>query len=396
MILFAEPDVKVRATFGDVPELPGVMQTDPEWGLDRIDQRTGISSSYSPGLDGGYGKGVHVYILDTGILSEHSDFENRAIPTLDATQSPMEECNSGDYECAKDRNGHGTHCAGVVGGKKYGVAKEVTLHAVKVLNDDGTASISYTLKALDWLARNAQQPAVVSMSLGSKGIISSYQQAIDAVFNTYGIVVVVAAGNDDENACYDSPAFVPNAITVGATAMPTSSGTDLIAWYSNYGPCVDIMAPGSDITSCGIASSWSRATMSGTSMACPAVSGAAALILAMHKDDSPSFNPRGVSDALLRHATIASYKVQPFRGYHSKPGTTRKMLYIGPEWTRNGGTPSKRKPNPGAPQIKINRLFWIVAALLICCGMCCCAGIRFLIRAVMAREGTPSQKPLLG
>jgi serine protease len=203
-------------------------------------------------------------------------------------------CDPTDSNCAKDRQGHGTHCAGTVASKTYGVAKEATIHAVKVLGDDGSGQLSWMIDAMDWVTRHATKPAVISMSLGGKGGSKVEEAAVKRAVDA-GITVVVAAGNDNDNACRYSPAFVKDAITVGAT----SSG-DARASYSNFGSCVQIYAPGTNIKSLwhagsSFSSSMPTKTISGTSMACPHVSGAAALLLG----EDASLTPAKVTEKLV-------------------------------------------------------------------------------------------------
>jgi len=181
-------------------------------------------------------------------------------------------CN-GNTNCAADVQGHGTHCAGSAAGSTYGVAPGAKVHAVKVLNDQGYGSTSWTVAALDWVIRSGERPAVASMSLGGPGRSRSDQIAIDKATNA-GVVVVVAAGNENQDACGFSPAYVASAITVGSTDY-----YDRRSGFSNYGSCVQIYAPGSSIKSASHLSDIGTSTKSGTSMACPHVAGAAALLL---------------------------------------------------------------------------------------------------------------------
>jgi hypothetical protein len=262
-VLYVEQDAEVEAMEQHDP---------PSWGLDRIDNRRGLDQLYA-GSGASGGGGVHVYVVDTGIRTTHVAFEGRAIPTLSTVGGDLVVCDPGDTTCASDVHGHGTHVAGTVGSAAYGVAKAAKLHAVKTLSDSGYGMRSWILLALDWLAANAERPAVVSMSLGGSGQSLAYKDAIDALV-AHGVVVVVAAGNYNRDACNFSPAFVPSAITVGATNMGDSRSP-----WSNHGACLDIFAPGSGITSAWASSDSASRSISGTSMACPHVSGAAALLL---------------------------------------------------------------------------------------------------------------------
>jgi subtilisin family serine protease len=256
-------------------------QTGATWGLDRIDQRNlplDGSYSYTP-----TGAGVHAYIIDTGILLAHTQFTGRIGNGYDAVTS-----GGSANDCA----GHGTHVAGTVGGTTYGVAKGVTLHPVRVLNCSGSGTNAGVIAGMDWVASNRVLPAVANMSLGG-GASTAVDDAVNRMHNA-GVTVVVAAGNENQNACNVSPARAASAITVGAT---TSS--DARASYSNYGSCVDVFAPGSSITSSWYTSTTATNTISGTSMASPHVAGVAALYL----QDNPSALPSAVVSAITSTAT---------------------------------------------------------------------------------------------
>lgn len=258
-----------------------------------IESDVGKAASASWGLDevgvpgrAFHGKGVHIYMMDTGIRTTHSDFGGRAIPGLDVSDGKPKECN-GNAECAKDTLGHGTHCAGTAASATYGVADQATIHAIKTLGPNGGAN-SWQFSGVDWVVSSGLRPAVISASLGSSGIDLSWQGVIQSAINA-GVVVVVAAGNSVDSACLYSPAWLPEAITVGATSAASER-----AWYSNFGPCVDIMAPGTDIVSTWVSSDTSDREFSGTSMACPHVSGASALIL----EEDPAATPAKVRKEL--------------------------------------------------------------------------------------------------
>merc|ERR1712072_217431 len=268
------------------------------WGLDRIDARSGLDNNYNRS---GTGRGVHVYVADSGIRGTHDEFKaldgkSRVVPTIEVLGEGVVECSASDTSCAADENGHGTHVAGTIGGTKYGVAKEVTLHSVKVTTEKGTGKLSWFLEALDWVAINGKRPAVLSASLGGKYGSASYivDDAVAAVVDA-GVTVVVAAGNGFSDACNFSPASASKAITVGATDKD-----DVKPRFSNYGKCLNIFAPGVDILSAGIDSDTSSATKSGTSMAAPHVSGAASILLEKHA----GLPPREVAEHLQRQATL--------------------------------------------------------------------------------------------
>jgi serine protease len=232
------------------------------WGL----ERTGV-----PGR-AGTGQGVHIYVQDTGVRGSHNDFGGRVIPTIDLTSGSLVECG-GSASCAGDRQGHGTHCAGTAAGISYGVASGATIHAVKTLSDQGSGARSWQHSAIDWITASGATPAVISMSLGGSGADPLYTTSIGAA-TAKGITVVVAAGNSNSDSCNFSPAFAADAITVGATASDNRRAS-----YSNYGSCNNIMAPGSAIVSASASSDTGSRSLSGTSMACPHVSGGAALLL---------------------------------------------------------------------------------------------------------------------
>ncbi len=255
-------------------------QPNPPWGLDRIDQRSlPLNASYSYAATG---NGVHAYVIDTGIRSTHVEFSGRIGSGIDYV----------DGGAPDDCNGHGTHVAGTIGGTTYGVAKQVTLHAVRVLDCAGSGYTSGVVAGVDWVTANAIKPAVANMSLGG-GADSALDTAVANAVNA-GIVFVVAAGNSAADACYSSPAREPAAITVGATA-----NTDGRASFSNYGSCLDLFAPGVSVLSAYYPSDTATNTLSGTSMASPHVAGAAALYL----QSAPTAAPAAVASALIGAAT---------------------------------------------------------------------------------------------
>ncbi|MGA3487925.1 S8 family peptidase [Micromonosporaceae bacterium DT55] len=264
-----------------VVSLAATQTNPPSWGLDRIDQRNRpLNSSYTyPNT----ASNVRAYIIDTGISRSHTDFGGRAVTGYDAVTSGG---------AANDCNGHGTHVAGTVGGTRYGVAKNVRLVAVRVLNCSGSGTNAGVIAGINWVTANAVKPAVANMSLGG-GASTTIDNAVANSINS-GISYAIAAGNSNANACNYSPARVPAAITVGAT-----TSTDARASYSNYGSCLDIFAPGSSITSAWHTSTTASNSISGTSMAAPHVAGAAALVLSAN----PSYTPAQVTSYLTGNAT---------------------------------------------------------------------------------------------
>jgi serine protease len=258
-------------------------QTGATWGLDRIDQRDPpLNSTYVYDTTASI---VDVYIIDTGIRSTHTDFGGR-VSTIGYTA-----INDGNG--TNDCNGHGTHVAGTVGGTTYGVAKGVTLHAVRVLGCNGSGSTSGVIAGVDWVTSNHIKPAVANMSLGG-GASTALD---DAVRNSIaaGVTYAIAAGNSNANACNSSPARVSQALTVGS-----STSGDVRSSFSNFGTCVDLFAPGSSITSTWNTSDTAINTISGTSMASPHVAGAAALYLA----GDPTATSSTVHAAVINNASL--------------------------------------------------------------------------------------------
>jgi aqualysin 1 len=257
-----------------------VSQSPVTWGLDRIDQRgLPLSGSYGATTDA---RGVTAYVIDTGIRANHVEFEGRTTT---------------GYGKSGDCNGHGTHVAGTIGGKTYGVAKKVTLVPVRVLGCSGSGTWSEVIKGMDWVVtHHVAGKAVANMSLGG-GKSDAVNSAVKRVTDD-GVVLAVAAGNSGANACNYSPASAPSALTVGAT-----SSVDARASWSNFGTCLDLFAPGVSITSAWHSSTTSTNTISGTSMASPHVAGAAALRLVTATGANAKERAGNAESALLGGAT---------------------------------------------------------------------------------------------
>jgi serine protease len=300
-------DPGVASVEDGLVEVTGVQDAPPSWGLDRIDQH-GVP------LDGEYlynttGSGVDVYIVDSGIRATHADFAGR-VDTANAFTAVD------DGYGTDDRFGHGTMVAGIVGGSTYGVAKGVTLHPVRVIDASGGGTISGVVAGIDWITQQftsqatstttttsrkgkrttststTRRPAVVNISLitgGSLAINNAVNNSINA-----GVVYVVAAGNNADDACWYSPSGVAAAITVGA-----SNDADNVWAYSNGGTCVDVFAPGVAVMTTLSRNDTDTTLSTGTSVAAPHVAGAAALYLAAN----PTATPAEVTGAILISAT---------------------------------------------------------------------------------------------
>ncbi|NUT92239.1 MAG: S8 family serine peptidase [Saccharothrix sp.] len=291
----------------------GSQSNPPSWGLDRIDQRDILPSNNTyayPNLGGG----VHVYVIDSGIRTTHADFGVRA--TFD-----FNSVGDGNVDC----DGHGTHVAGTIGGASHGVAKGVRLHAVKVLNCDGEGSLGGVIAGIDHVTANHVKPAVANMSLSGFDPAGELSVLDDAVRRSIasGVTYVTAAANSGDepgygNACDWSPARVSQGITVGAT-----DSSDARAYFSNYGSCLDVFAPGVNITSTYASGDNATFVMDGTSMAAPHVAGAAALYLFQN----PTATPAQVHAAIVNNATTG--KVTDLQG------SPNRLLYTSPtpEWT---------------------------------------------------------------
>jgi subtilisin family serine protease len=284
-IAVGTPDAEPIVMMPD-PASDGNPQPNASWGLDRIDQRyLPLSKTYAYHADG---QGVNAYIIDTGILPTHWEFRGRASNIYDFENEGI----------GIDCNGHGSHVAGILGGRTFGVAKKVRLLGVRVLNCQGAGAWSDVIDGVNYVTWHSRQPAqegtpaVANMSLGgdtNRAVEAAVRNSIRA-----GVIYVVAAGNGNSDASTYSPAAVPEAITVGATNQ-----LDTRAEFSNYGPTLDIFAPGVSIPSAWIGGDLMIATASGTSMASPHVAGVVALYLQNHRTSSPA----GVRSALVGSST---------------------------------------------------------------------------------------------
>jgi subtilisin family serine protease len=285
-----DPRTLLVARDDTVRAMDVVSQSGAPFGVDRVDQRfRPLDNAFQANHDGA---GVRVYVIDTGIRATHSEFGGRVLPGPNFV-------NDGR---TTDCDGHGTHVAGIIGGSTYGVAKAVKLVPVRALDCRGSASTSTVISAINWVAANAQLPAVANMSLGGSSN-SALDAAVQAAIGK-GVAFSIAAGNGNffgwaANACNTSPARVrtPGAMTIGAT-----DANDAKASFSNYGDCVDWFAPGVNIKSSWYSSDTATQTLSGTSMAAPDTAGVAALYLDAH----PGVTPAQLESGLLTLSQLSA------------------------------------------------------------------------------------------
>jgi subtilisin family serine protease len=311
--LWADPSV-ARIEPDRLMTHSAVDQPNPPWGLDRVDQRAlPASKTYTYSSTGA---GVNAYVIDSGIYAAHVDFGGRVRPGFTTVV---------DGRGTDDCFGHGTHVAGILGGQTYGVAKAVSLVAVRVLDCNGATTESQLIDGLDWVISDHQAgvPAVANISIGGPPSVL-LDSAVQALVDD-GVSVSVAAGNSGLSACGSSPGRVPSVLTVAA-----SNPADTRPSFSNWGPCVDLFAPGFSILSAAITSPTASAIQTGTSMSAPHVAGAAALLLSVQ----PSFTPSQVTNTLLANATP---------GVITSAGSTtpNRLLFTAPV---GGGSPPPPPP----------------------------------------------------
>jgi len=272
-----------------------------DWGLDRI----GLPYATHTG------KGANVYVFDSGVNTRHDEFDKRAIPTLDwkSADSRVEACNPADRDCADDYLGHGTHVAGIVAGRDYGVAKDATIRSMTMYFNESDGGMSVAYAQIDWLIRNAELPAVLQMSFGFPKILPGAEVAIQKVVDA-GITVVAAGGNSGKDACRYTWGGIPGVIVVAA-----SDSRDSAAIFTNHGECTTLYAPGVSIR----AANWKGGltSKSGTSMAAPMVSGAIALLL----EENPALTPAEIKELLIARA-------EPDAIRSNKAGTPNLLLKV--------------------------------------------------------------------
>ncbi|HET7553732.1 MAG TPA: S8 family serine peptidase [Gemmatimonadaceae bacterium] len=304
-VALVQPDLRVQAQSTTI-------QSGVDWGLDRMDEHAfPLDDRYAYGATGA---GVNVYVIDGGVRLTHHEFGGRAHFAFDAFGGSGTDCQ-----------GHGTHVAGTIAGATYGVAKKANIYSVKVLDCNGNSTLSKIVAGVDWVTGHRKLPAVANMSLGSVAN-STFDDFVRASIAS-GVTYVTSAGNDNSDACNQSPARVSQVITVAST-----DPNDYRSSWSNYGGCVDIFAPGNNITSAFNTSDDATRVLGGTSMAAPHVAGAAALYLSAH----PGASPSTVQNALLSNATYGYVK--------NASGSPNRIVYTG--FISSSSTTSDAEPAP--------------------------------------------------
>jgi len=307
LVLSVNPDVRMQAI---------ASQSGATWGLDRSDQRAlPLNGTYN--YPDSAGQGVHVYVIDTGINPNHAEFAGR-VGTGRNFVRPLVVIGNPDPADWDDCNGHGTHVSSTSTGTTWGIAKKATIHAVRVLDCQGTGAGADILAGINWVIANHQSPAVANLSLGTlNGRSTDQETAVRNLVNA-NVAVAVAAGNDNTDACNTSPAAEPAVLTTGAT-----SSNDARASFSNYGTCLDLFAPGDGITAANYANNTGSTSMSGTSMASPHVAGALALVRA----GNGSLSGAQAQSALVADTTAGAVG-------NPGAGSPNKLLYVA-----NSGSP---------------------------------------------------------
>jgi len=304
----------------------GVEMVEQDAIAEDFEEESSAGASWSLGAIGvpqsrSKGKGVNVYVLDSGVRVSHKDFGGRAFPLYDASFSPPKVCDQTDVRCARDDRGHGSHVAGSVGGETFGVAPGSTIFAMQ-----RGSSLSDGFGCIDWLAQNRKRPAVLQMSWGTHSYRQLGEAAVDAAVAA-GITVTVASGNMNMDSCEWTFGGVPSAIAVASTDSQMRRSS-----FSNYGPCINILAPGSDIVSVDHTTDFTSSTLSGTSMAAPHVAGAAALLL----EANPDLSPEQVLAELLANSA---------KDFIIDAKSDNYFLNVGPPVPPGTATTTTRDPN---------------------------------------------------
>ncbi|KAG8464930.1 hypothetical protein KFE25_012293 [Diacronema lutheri] len=338
---------------GALVPVPGRAHAPKSWGIDRINQfALPLDGRYAPAFEG---SGVHVFVLDTGVLASHAEFEDR----IGVGANCVDRAGCDAALPTTDRQGHGTHVACTVASDDYGVAHRVTIHPVKVLDDSGQGGVMSVVNGLRWVALAVQASAlhgrsVAVLSLGAPRD-EFLNRAAEALVES-GVPVVVAAGNNAADACDFSPASARGVITVGAT-----DARDRLPAFSNFGGCVDLLAPGAAISSCDIAHMTAAVSKSGTSMAAPHVAGVVAQILQRAIQRNERLTPAQVREQLLAQATAGAAQLGPGQG-----GTVRLILAV----------PGAAEGDPSSSAATV------MVLVALGCGMC----------ALLARRGGAARK----